>query len=196
MEVLSRAMDCLAKASKDILGRDLSNVPGAGASGGLGAGLLLAGAELRPRADAIDEYFELDRVFDSPWDIIFTAEGSLDSQSAKGKMTGEIARRGRKHGAQVIALAGTISSGAEAIYAEGISAYTSILDGPRSLGDCLEQAPELLTNAAERTMRMLQVGLAINDQQGPSPGTVASPVPSYSSRKAPMSLNIPRLLTT
>lgn len=155
-------MDSLATAASPHIGSDIHTVPGAGASGGLGAGLLLLNASLRARADAIDEYFKLHDVFSTPWDIVFTAEGSLDSQSAKGKMTVEVARRARQHGcSHVIALAGTIGDGAESVYGEGIAAYTSILDGPLSLEDAIEQTPDLLTGAAERTMRLLRVGLSL-----------------------------------
>lgn len=156
-------MDNLATAANAHTEIDLQSEPGAGASGGLGAGLLLLNASLRARAEAIDEYFQLHDVFNTPWDIVFTAEGSLDYQSAKGKMTVEVARRARQHGcSHVIALAGTIGDGAESVYGEGIAAFTSILDGPLSLKAAIEQTPHLLTNAAERTMRLLQVGLSMH----------------------------------
>lgn len=165
VETLSKAMDSLAKAAKSILGKDISTAPGAGASGGLGAGLMLLNTTLRPRAAAIDDYFQLQEEFKHQWDMVFTAEGSLDWQSAKGKMTVEIAKRARASGCpQVIALAGTIRDGAESVYAEGIAAFTSIIDSPLSLEDAIEQTPMLLTNSAERTMRMLLVGLSMRFQ--------------------------------
>jgi glycerate kinase len=158
-------MDKLATAERPHVGYDIHTTPGAGASGGLGAGLLLLKARLRARADAVDEYFQLHDVFNTPWDIVFTAEGSLDSQSSKGKMTVEVARRARQHGcSHVIALAGTIGDGAESVYGEGIAAFTSILAGPLSLRDAIKQTPFLLTNAAERTMRLLRVGLSLNQR--------------------------------
>jgi glycerate kinase len=155
-------MDVLASAAKPIVGYDMSTTPGAGASGGLGAGLLILGATLRPRVAAIDDYFHLQKVLDCSWDIVFTAEGALDSQSTKGKMTGEVARRAKARGAHVIALAGTISKGANSVYDDGFSAFTSILDSPLSLVEAMQQASELLTRAAERTMRVVQVGLALS----------------------------------
>lgn len=88
------------------LNQDVSRVPGGGASGGLGAGLILLGAKLRARSEAINEYFEFDRVFEQKWDFVITAEGSLDGQSTQGKMTTEVARRAKRRGAQVVALAG------------------------------------------------------------------------------------------
>lgn len=158
-------MDRLALAARPLLPStlDIASAPGAGASGGLGAGLLIAGATLRPRSQAIDDYFRLDRVLSQPWDVVFTAEGSLDAQSAQGKMTVEVARRAARRGAQVVALTGTICEGAESVYEEGIAAFASILDGPCSLGDAMGKGAEMLTDAAERAMRMLQVGLSIRE---------------------------------
>lgn len=163
------------------MGFNMSDKPGSGASGGLGAGLLLIGAELRARTAAIDEYFGLRQVFDYPWDIVFTAEGSIDSLSAKGKMTVEIARRAKAQGAQVVALAGSISHGADAVYSEGIGAFASILDCPLTLNEAIHQTSSLLTNAAERTMRMLQVGLNLNRQRALWYGTAPITAPASSS---------------
>ncbi|KAK8914881.1 Glycerate kinase [Metarhizium anisopliae] len=166
VHVLSRAMDNLARAATPVLGYDMSSAPGGGASGGLGAGLLLLGARLRPRVAAIDEYFQLQQTLDSGWDIVFTAEGALDSQSTKGKMTGEVARKARAQGAYVIALVGTISTGANSVYEDGFSAFSSILDSPLSLDDAIQQTASLLTSAAERTMRVVQVGLSLRSRDG------------------------------
>ncbi|KAH0592075.1 hypothetical protein MHUMG1_10208 [Metarhizium humberi] len=166
VHVLSRAMDNLARAAAPLLEYDVSSAPGGGASGGLGAGLLLLGARLRPRVAAIDEYFQLQQTLDSGWDIVFTAEGALDSQSTKGKMTGEVARKARAQGAYVIALVGTISTGANSVYEDGFSAFSSILDSPLSLDDAIQQTASLLTSAAERTMRVVQVGLSLQSRDG------------------------------
>lgn len=103
VETLSTALERLAAALSPHLPNNI-NIglePGSGASGGLGAGLLLLHAQLRPRSTAINEYFHIDATLDQRWDFVFTAEGSLDAQSTKGKMTGEVARRASERGAQV-----------------------------------------------------------------------------------------------
>lgn len=151
---------------------DIGTRPGSGASGGLGAGILILGGQLRAREDAIDEYFGVSQLFSSSsstsaapggqkWDLVVTAEGCLDAQSAQGKLTVEIARRARRHGAAVIALAGTIGPGAEGVYDDGIAAFASILDGPRSLKDAIASTAVLLTDAAERAIRMIQMGMRL-----------------------------------
>lgn len=161
VDLLAAALARLARVAEKDMKKDISGEPGSGASGGLGAGLMLLGARLRGRSDAINEYFEFDRVFESQWDFVITAEGSLDSQSTQGKMTTEVARRAKRHGAQVVALAGTIGEGADGCYAAGINAFTSILRGPSSLDRAIAETERLVEDGAEKVMRMIMVGLTL-----------------------------------
>jgi glycerate kinase len=162
VEVLSASLDNLARVAEPVLHRNISQEPGSGASGGLGAGLLLIGATLRPRAEAINEHFGLQRIMDQKWNVIITAEGSIDWQSTRGKMTAEIARMAKAQGAQVIALAGTIGPGAEMCYESGIKAYASILSAPITLDEAIGSARELLIASAERAMRMIMIGMLLS----------------------------------
>lgn len=161
VDLLVTALNQLSLVAGTGLGRDISHAPGSGASGGLGAGLMLLGARLRARSEAINEYFEFDRIFEQQWDFVITAEGSLDGQSTQGKMTTEVARRAKRRGAQVVALAGQIGVGADATYDAGIKAYTSILNGPSTLEEAIEQTEVLIQDGAEKVVRMIMVGLAL-----------------------------------
>ncbi|KAI4631219.1 hypothetical protein J4E83_002750 [Alternaria metachromatica] len=161
VEMLATSLERLAHVAQSTLGEDISQTPGSGASGGLGTGLMLLGATLRARAEAINEYFEFDRVFENQWDFVITAEGALDFQSPNGKMTTEIARRAKRNGAQVVALAGTIGEGADGCYGAGIKAFTSILRGPVTLEQAIVQTEVLVEDGAEKVMRMIMVGLAL-----------------------------------
>lgn len=76
-------------------------------------------------------------------------------------MTTEVARRAKRSGAQVVALAGTIGEGADGCYGAGIKAYTSILKGPLTLEEAIVQTDTLLRDGAEKVMRMIMVGLAL-----------------------------------
>ncbi|XPS68148.1 Glycerate 2-kinase [Ascochyta lentis] len=164
VDLLEAALDRLAQVAQNTLKKDISNAPGSGASGGLGAGLMMLGARLRARSDAINEYFEFDRVFEKQWDFVITAEGSLDSQSTQGKMTTEIARRAKRRGAQVVALAGTIGEGADGCYGAGIKAFTSIMRGPLTLEEAISQTENLVKDGAEKVVRMIMVGLALGNR--------------------------------
>ncbi|KAK6858462.1 hypothetical protein PG995_006161 [Apiospora arundinis] len=175
VERLSIALERLAMVAQPIYNQgeeeeekeEIGNLPGSGASGGMGTGLLLLGARLRARQEAIDEYFGLATLFDEPWDIVITGEGSLDSQSTHGKMTAEIAKRAQEHGAQVIALAGSIGEDASEVYRVGISAYMSILDGPSDLEEAKRNTDKLLRNAAEKAIRMILAGITLRLNEPP-----------------------------
>ncbi|KAK7959587.1 uncharacterized protein PG986_004441 [Apiospora aurea] len=175
VEHLSTALEKLAWATQPICGGEegIGNLPGSGASGGLGTGLLLLGGRLRARQEAIDEYFGLATLFDEPWDIVITGEGSLDSQSTHGKMTVEIAKRAQQHGAKVIALAGSIGEDANEVYQVGISAFMSIVDGPSDLEEAKKHTDKLLRNAAEKAIRMIQAGIALRRNEPPRPPPAA-----------------------
>ena len=87
VDMLAASLERLAQVAQSTLGEDISQTPGSGASGGLGTGLMLFGTTLRARAEAINEYFEFDQVFENQWDFVITAEGSLDFQSPNGKVS-------------------------------------------------------------------------------------------------------------
>lgn len=167
METLSRALERFARAASPVLNKNVSRLPGSGASGGLGAGLMVLGAQLRARGQAMDEYFGLDGLFSKPWDLVVTAEGSLDYQSSKGKMPVEIAKRAKSHGIPVMALAGTIGPGAESVYESGICSFVGVVDRPISLDEAIKDAKKLLEDGAERAMRTLQLGISLRCKQSP-----------------------------
>lgn len=134
---------------------------GTGASGGLGAGLALLGAELTPRFEALIDSglagLELEREL-AVADCVITAEGAIDFQTVKGKVPAEIARRAQAQGIPVLALAGSIGERAEQVHEAGIDAFASIIPLPMDLEDAMEQGAELLTDSAERCFRLLMMG--------------------------------------
>ncbi|KAL4965422.1 glycerate kinase family protein [Aspergillus stella-maris] len=157
VEVLESALRTYATVIHRTIGVNVCDSPGSGASGGLGAGLLLIGAKLRPRYDAITEYFHLENMF-ADCDLIITAEGGIDDQTPRGKIPAEVAVRARERNIPVIVLAGTVGKGAMVNYDVGIGAFTSILQGPCNLDEAVRDAERLLTDAAEGAMRMVAIG--------------------------------------
>ena len=157
VDELARSMDRIASVVKTALGEDISLAPGSGASGGLGAGLRLIGASLHPRYDIIMRFLDIDSLI-SDCDLIITAEGGIDYQTPRGKIPSEVARRARAHNVPVVALAGTIGEGADANYDAGIHAYASIVQRPMTLETAIEEAEQLLADAAESVIRMVLVG--------------------------------------
>lgn len=157
---LATALDIYAAAVKQATGLEVATMPGGGASGGLGAGFALIGATLRPRFEAIMEYFGIEELFDG-CQLVFTAEGGIDYQTPRGKIPGEVALRAKRRGIPVVAIAGTIGTGATVNYDAGIDAFTSMIQGPTSLEEAVAHAPELLSESAEAAMRMIMIGSRI-----------------------------------
>jgi glycerate kinase len=158
VEQLAQALDHYAAVIQRDLGIDVREMPGSGASGGLGTGLhALLGATLHPRYDIVMQYLDLDDLLKDT-DLVITAEGSIDFQTPHGKIPVEVARRAKQHGLPVIALAGTIGQDARVNFEHGIDAFSTILKEPCSLPDAIANAPELLTYAAERVTRLIKVG--------------------------------------
>jgi glycerate kinase len=153
-EVLERDLDVPA-------GLDLRTGPGTGASGGLGAGLAAAGARLLPRFEVLLEHVDLDGLL-ARADLVITAEGAIDRQTSRGKIPAEVARRAKRYGKPVLALAGTIGPDAHLVYGSGIDAFAGILPAPVDLAEALSRGEEFLADGAERALRMVLLGTALN----------------------------------
>jgi glycerate kinase len=158
---LQRFARCVAEAT----GLDVASMPGAGASGGLGAGFAgLLGGTLHPRYEIVMRYLELDSLM-ADADLVITAEGSLDAQTPYGKVPAEVAQRAKQRGLPVIALAGTIGKGVRINLEHGIDAFASILKRPCTLEEAIADAESLLRRAAEDALRMVSVGLALAERK-------------------------------
>jgi glycerate kinase len=140
------------------LGIDILDLPGAGAAGGLGAGLVtFAGGRLQRGVDLILESVNMkDHMRDA--DLCLTGEGSIDRQSAYGKTAVGVSRLARSLGCPTLAIAGSIGPGAEAVLEEGISAYFSICPGPIAREAAMAQAGELLEDATAQAVRAFLAG--------------------------------------
>ncbi len=136
------------------LGIDVRDDPGAGAAGGLGMGLMVfLKAEGIPGIDIVIQSTGLVEDLKDA-DLVFTAEGRIDSQTAYGKAPIGIAQKAKQFGLPVIALAGEVADDYRAVYQQGIDAVFSIAPGPISLSRSMAQAEELIANTAESTMRL------------------------------------------
>lgn len=161
IEHLSAAMDNLAEVASRLLGdSSIGHAPGSGASGGLGTGLRVLGAQLRSRYEVVSEYIDFATLFDN-CDLVITAEGGIDDQTPRGKIPAEIAQRAKQFGLPVVAIAGTIGRGARINYDVGIDAYTCILQKPTTLEEAIKEAEQLTKESAECIMRIIVVGQAL-----------------------------------
>ncbi|MFI6082826.1 glycerate kinase [Streptomyces sp. NPDC051217] len=159
VEVLSTALERWAAVlTRDLPpGIDLRTAPGTGASGGLGAGLAALGGQLLPRFEVLLDRLDLDARL-ARADLVITAEGALDHQTVRGKIPAEVASRAYAAGVPVFVLAGTIGPGAHMVRAIGVDAYSAILPAPMSLPEAIEGSSEILADATERSLRILELG--------------------------------------
>lgn len=143
------------------LGKDVEQIPGAGAAGGLGAGLIaFLDGELVEGVPVIAAKTGLDEAV-AKADIVITGEGGIDFQTQFGKTPYGVAQVAKKHGKPVIAVAGTIGKGVDELYSKGIDAVISILDRPLSLEEAIEETPSLLEATGERIGRLLILGRSL-----------------------------------
>ena len=152
---LDAALSHYADVIKKDLDIDLREVPGAGAAGGLGLGLMVfLKAKAVPGIDVVIRATNLIADLKGA-EIVFTAEGRIDCQSAMGKVPTGVALAAKEFGATVIALAGEVADDCRVVFDQGIDAVLSIAPGPITLDQSMADAEKLLTNAAECAMRFI-----------------------------------------
>ena len=155
---LDSCLGNLARVIERDLGIAVADTPGAGAAGGLGAGLrAFAGAELRSGIDLVCEVLDFDRNAAGA-DLVITGEGRADRSTAFDKAPVGIARRSRAFGVPTILLAGSLGPGYELLYEHGIDAIVPIAEEPATLEHSLRNGAELLERAAERALRLYLLG--------------------------------------
>ena len=157
VRVLDKALERYASVVRESLGIDVAERPGAGAAGGLGAGLMaFCDGQVRSGIDIVCQVLDFDARLQGA-DLVVTGEGRLDASTVYNKAPVGVARRAAALGIPVIALAGSLGRGFEAVYEHGITAAVCIVDRPLSMRVSVARTSELLTAAAERTMRLLAI---------------------------------------
>jgi glycerate kinase len=152
-----RDLDAALARFGEVVGGEVADLPGAGAAGGAGAGLVcFLGARLTRGAPLVVEASGLDAALPGAL-AVFTGEGRVDVQTAYGKAPVEVARRARAAGVPAILIAGSRGPGWEAVLAEGVTFVEALVgeDDPRAVADAESRAPELLRAAAARACRRL-----------------------------------------
>ena len=148
VERLDAGLQHLGRLVNEQLGKDIVNVPGAGAAGGLAGGALaFMDARIAPGIETVIHASGMDaELADADW--VVTGEGRFDKQSLRGKVVSGIAKLGAKHGAKVAVLAGSIQVSEEIYRREGIELALSTMEPGMELNEALERAEELLASAA------------------------------------------------
>ncbi len=155
VEALERRLTEWGGELDDFAGAAISELPGAGAAGGLGAALLALGGRRESGASIIAEHTRLaDDVAEA--DLIITGEGRFDDQSLHGKVVSALADGARAHGTTVLVLAGQVTLDEAALQNAGISAAYAIADFAGSVQRAIDDAAHQLAGLAGRTAAELR----------------------------------------
>ncbi len=156
---LDGALARFAEVATAATGRAIQDQPGAGAAGGLGAGLLFfTPASLRPGVAIVLETTGFDTLVQGA-DLVLTGEGRTDFQTAMGKAPVGVAAAAKRHGVPVVCLSGGLGEGADQVLAHGIDALFSVVPQAMPLEACMSQGAELIEAATARMCRLLKVGM-------------------------------------
>jgi glycerate 2-kinase len=137
-----------------VAGRDVSSEPGAGAAGGIGAGLLALGGRCESGAAIIAEHTHLDEDLETA-DMIVTGEGTFDEQSLHGKVVGSLADAAGPLRIPVIVLAGQVGLEKSAVRSAGIMSALSMAEYAGSVGLALADAANQLMGLASQVAARL-----------------------------------------
>ncbi len=155
---LDRALANYADVIETFVGRNVRDVPGAGAAGGLGAGLIaFLDARLRSGAALVLDAAKFDARAGGA-DLVITGEGRADAQSAYGKLTHAVTEAARRAGARVAMVVGGTAPGYEALLDSGVEAIEVSTPNGMPLDEAMSRAEELIADAAERLARRLGSG--------------------------------------
>ena len=163
-------LDAALKNFSEIVERDIGtsidSVPGSGAAGGLGGGMMaFLGGSLRAGVDIVLDQVGLDEMLERA-DLVITGEGQLDFQTVYNKAPIGVAWRAKERGIPVIAISGSLGKGFEDVHAEGIDAVSSIVCAPMTLDEASTRGGELIANAVAEAIRFMKVGSKVFGRDG------------------------------
>lgn len=154
--LLDAALANYAAVLKRDGGKDVATLPGAGAAGGLRAGLMaVLDAQVQSGIDLVLDTAGFDeKLAGADW--VWTGEGHIDAQTLQGKAISGVLRRCRQFGVPVLAFGGSVdSNAADALAAAGLQSAFPIVSGPMRLEEAMQDGRRLLMQTAARVMRLL-----------------------------------------
>lgn len=166
VEQLDDALGNFAKVVERDIGRSIDDVPGSGAAGGLGGGMMaFLDGSLRAGVDIVLDQVGLNEQLEGA-DLVITGEGQLDFQTVYNKAPIGVAWRAKERGIPVIAISGSLGQGFEDVHPEGIDAVASIVCAPMSLDEASTRSGELIADAVAEAMRFMKVGSKVFGPNG------------------------------
>ena len=161
VQQLEQGLQHFSSKVKELHHHDISTLPGAGAAGGLAAGLIaFLQAEMRPGVGLVAELVNLDHALHGA-SLVVTGEGAINTQTLRGKTPVGVAAAAAHWNIPVIALAGSLSPDYEQVHVHHIHAVTSIVPGPITLEQALQNAELNLVSASQQIAQILNIGMQL-----------------------------------
>lgn len=157
IEILDKNLKHYAEIIEEQLGIDVINIPGAGAAGGLGAGLMtFINGTLKKGIEMVIQYAELEEKIKGA-DMVWTGEGSIDFQTQFGKTPLGVATIAKKYNKPVIAMAGKVGEDIDMLYGMGIDSIFGIMKGVTTIEEALLKGQENIEKTAENIVRLINL---------------------------------------
>jgi len=156
VQLLDQGLVNLSSCIEQSLGKFVSNIPGTGAAGGMGAGMIaFFNSSLQSGIETILDIAKFDNLIQN-CDLVITGEGKIDTQSLRGKVPIGVARRAKKANVPVLCIVGSIGEGIEDAYNQGITSIMSINPQPVDFSIAKTRAHENLTITIDNIARLFQ----------------------------------------
>lgn len=153
---LDKGIKHLAEVIRTDLGLDLGQVPGTGAAGAMGAGMIaFFGSKLQMGIETVLDTVDFGSVI-SDASMVFTGEGKIDFQSLRGKVVIGVARRAKLQNVPVYVIAGGADNGIDEAYEMGVTSIFTINRLPEAFETSRYKSVENMTFAVDNIMRMLK----------------------------------------
>ena len=159
IQKLDQSLAHYANVIEKELGKKVKEIKGAGAAGGLGAGLLaFLPVQLKRGIDIVIAYTNLETTIKDA-SLVITGEGKIDNQTVYGKTPIGVAKLAKKYNIPVIGIAGAIGSNSSAVYEHGIDALFSIVPSAMTLEEAIEGASDYLYKAARNIAKVMELSV-------------------------------------
>ncbi|RVU85348.1 glycerate kinase [Leucothrix sargassi] len=157
--LLDKNLAHFAEVTLKTTDKDIINIAGAGAAGGLGGAFLgFCNAQLKSGIDIVLDTVEFEKHLESA-SLVITGEGRIDSQTIRGKTPIGVSKRAKAFAdIPVVALAGSVASDADVVFEHGIDALFSVVPGVVTLDEALAAADENLYKTARNAAQLLKLG--------------------------------------
>ena len=158
---LDMALGNFSDVVKSQLGKDVKNIPGAGAAGGLGAGMIaFLDGHLRAGVDIVLDVVELKTKMDGAR-LVITGEGGMDFQTIYNKAPIGVARLASELNIPCFGISGMLGENYQVVHEHGLESALSIVSGPMTLEEASSNAAVLIENSVEEALRLIRIGMSL-----------------------------------